>query len=199
MGIFPETSTTLLQKLAVQETGEDESSWERFFALYTPAITHFVALIDPHCEVEDAVQDIYVKLVEVVRQGRYDRAKSRFRTFLAMLIRRHLISLYRRERLRREAVTVPYELMEEDVGIPPEQARQFDLVWARAKHEAAVEHVLVKTAISEQSRAVYRALTEEGRSIAEVASAFGITENLVRQIQFRINKRIGVVEEELHD
>ena len=199
MGVFPDTSTTVLQKLAAQKTGEDESAWERFFALYTPAITRFVVLIDPRCEAEDVVQDIYMKLVEIVRQGRYDREKSRFRTFLAMLIRRHLISLYRKDRLRRDATNVPYELLEEDVGVPPEQAERFDLAWARAKHETAVEHVLAKTAISEQSRAVYRALTEEGRSIAEVASAFGITENLVRQIRFRINKRIEIVEEELHD
>jgi len=42
MSLFPPTSLTLLQKLAVEVTGGNEASWVRFFNLYTPAIRRFV-------------------------------------------------------------------------------------------------------------------------------------------------------------
>ena len=44
MSVFPETSATLLARLAAQATGEDEAAWARFFELYEPAIVQFVRL-----------------------------------------------------------------------------------------------------------------------------------------------------------
>ena len=41
MSLFPLTSLTLLQKLAVEKTGGNEASWVRFLNLYTPAIRRF--------------------------------------------------------------------------------------------------------------------------------------------------------------
>ena len=41
MSAFPETSVTLLAKLAAQVTGEDEANWVRFADLYVPAIRDF--------------------------------------------------------------------------------------------------------------------------------------------------------------
>ena len=84
-----------------------------------------------------------------------------------------------------------------EVCVKPDQGNALDLAWAAAKHAAAVEHVLTKTALSCQSRDVYSALSKDGRTISDVASAFGISENLVRQIKFRVEQRIGVVEAEM--
>ena len=66
MSAFPETSLTLLRKIAVQVTGERESAWVRFFGLYEPAIKRFVAYHDSAHDPDDVAQDIFLKLVNVV-------------------------------------------------------------------------------------------------------------------------------------
>ena len=38
---FQETSVTLLQRIAVEKTGEDQAAWARFFELYEPAMLKF--------------------------------------------------------------------------------------------------------------------------------------------------------------
>ena len=65
MSAFPVTSLTLLQKIAVQVTGEREAAWVRFFGLYEPAIKRFVAYHDSTHDPDDVVQDIFLKLVNV--------------------------------------------------------------------------------------------------------------------------------------
>lgn len=197
MSMFPETSLTLLQKLATAASGESEQAWVRFFALYTPVMRRFIEMNDRVHDPDDVIQDVYVKIVEIVREGKYDAKKARFRTFLAMLIRHQLITLYRRDQARHEGVQVRTDAIDGEVCVEPDQGNALDLAWAAAKHAAAVEHVLTKTALSSQSRDVYSALSKDGRTISDVASAFGISENLVRQIKFRVEQRIGVVEAEM--
>jgi len=200
VSVFPATSLTLIQRIAVDVTGGKEAAWARFFELYTPAMRRFIELNDSVHDPDDVIQDVYVKLVEILESRRYDADKSRFHTFLAMLIRHQLISLYRKERSRGAGMNVPLEECESAaLSIGASQADEIDLSWARAKHEAAVEHVLTKTALSVRTKAVYRALVMDGHSIEQTAQEFGIDQNLVRQIRFRVEKAIAVVEEEFAD
>lgn len=213
MSVFPPTSMTLLQKLAVEATGGNEASWVRFFGLYTPAMRRFIELNDHTHDPDDVIQDVYIKLVEILEKNQYDADKARFRTFLAMLIRRQLISLYRKDQARGGNATISLDAIQEpdesgraasaripaDLSIPATQADEIDLSWAKAKHEAAVEHVLTKTALSAQTKAVYRAYVLENRPADQVAAEFGIAENLVFQIKFRVDKAISVIEEEYAD
>ena len=59
--------------------------------------------------------------------------------------------------------------------------------------EMIVEHVLTKTAISEQSKRVYSAL-ERGQALREVAEAFGLSYAAVKQIKSRLDRAIAAVE-----
>lgn len=199
MSFFPQTSLTLLQKLAVEVTGGNEAAWVRFFALYTPAIRRFVEWNDKTHEPDDVIQDVYLKLVEILRTGTYQPDKARFRTFLATLIRRHLISLYRKDQARGGDRNFSLDELVEEPTVSPTQGDALDRQWAEAKHAAAVEHVLTKTAMSQRNKQVYRAHVLEGRSADEVAATFGITKNLVGQIKFRVEKAIAIIEEEFAD
>jgi len=98
VSFFPPTSLTLLQKLAVEVTGGNEASWVRFFNLYTPAIRRFVEWNDHVHDPDDVVQEVYLKFVEIIRSGKYDADKARFRTFLSLLIRRQLRFIVRTRR-----------------------------------------------------------------------------------------------------
>ena len=210
MSMFPPTSLTLLQKLSVEVTGGNEASWVRFFGLYTPAIRRFAEMSDSIHDPDDVVQEVYLKLVEVIRSGKYNPDKARFHTFLAMLIRHQLITMYRKDHARGGNSNVSLdEMMEADeygrdgvpspsaeLSVPATQGDELDLRWAQAKHEAAVVHVLTKVAMKPQSRQIYRAYVLEKRPIDEIAATFGVTPAIVYKVKNRINAMIEAVEME---
>ena len=194
MSLFPPTSLTLLQKLAVEVTGGNEASWVRFFNLYTPAIRRFVEWNDHVHDPDDVVQEVYLKLVEVIRSGKYNPDKARFRTFLALLIRRELITLYRQDQARHVADRCSIDDLTEELSVPSEQQDQVDLSWAKAKYEAAVEHVLTKVAMKQQSRQIYRAYVLENRPIDEVSAAFGVAPDIIYKVKNGVNEMLEAVE-----
>lgn len=196
MSIFPPTSFTLLQKLAVEVTGGNDAAWVRFFDLYTPAIRRFVEWNDHVHDPDDVVQEVYLKLVEIIRSGKYNPDKSRFRTFLALLIRRQLITLYRQDQARHVADRCSLDDLTEEPSVSSDQQDRIDLSWAKAKHEAAVEHVLTKVAMKAQSRDIYRAYVIENRPIDEVSATFGVSSDIIYKVKNRINKMIEAVEME---
>ena len=199
MSVFPTTSYTLIQKLAVEATGGNDAAWVRFFDLYTPAMKRFVQLIDHNHDPDDVVQEVYIHLVKILEERKYKAEKAQFRTFLKMLIRRQLIGIYRYERARGAGETVPMDELTDEPSVQPEQGAALDLAWDKARHEAAVEHVLTKTALSAKTKAVYREHVLEGKSAEEVCGEFGIDNNYLRQIKFRVEKAIAIVEAELAD
>ena len=197
MSAFPETSMTLLKKIAVQVTGERDAAWVRFFGLYEPAIKRFVAWHDSSHDPDDVVQDIFLKLVSVVQSGGYDSSKGSFRAFLATMIRRHLVSLYRKDQARGAGLHVDIDDVEPSVSV--DVAEQIDLKWRMARHQSAIEHALTKTAISAQSRDIYRAYVEEGRSLDDVAAQFGVTKAVIYKIKSRVEQMAAIIEEEFAD
>lgn len=196
MSLFPPTSLTLLHKLAVEVTGGNEAAWVRFFDLYTPAIRRFVEWNDHVHDPDDVVQEVYLKLVEIIRTGKYNPDKARFRTFLALLIRRQLITLYRQDQARHVADRCSIDDLTEELSVPSDQREKIDLDWAKAKHEAAVEHVLTKVAMKAQSRDIYRAYVIEERPVEDVAATFGVTPDIIYKVKNRVNKMIEAVEAE---
>ena len=196
MSLFPPTSLTLLHKLAVEVTGGNEASWVRFFDLYTPAIRRFVEWNDHVHDPDDVVQEVYLKLVEIIRAGKYNPDKARFRTFLALLIRRQLITLYRQDQARHVVDRCSIDDLTEELSVPSDQREKIDLDWAKAKHEAAVEHVLTKVAMKAQSRDIYRAYVIEERSVEDVAATFGVTPDIIYKVKNRVNQMIEAVEME---
>ena len=124
---------------------------------------------------------------------------ARFRNFLALLIRRQLITLYRQDEARHAAGRCSIDDLAEELSVPSEQQDQVDLSWAKAKHEAAVEHVLTKVAMKQQSREIYRAYVLEDRPIDEVSATFGVTPDIIYKVKNRVNNMIEAVEMEYAD
>ena len=78
--MFPETPQTLLKKIADLAQGDDAAIWLEFVELYTPPLRHFICSVNQSlsaADVEDAVQEVFVRLTEVLREGGIDRTKCR--------------------------------------------------------------------------------------------------------------------------
>ena len=145
---------------------------------------------------DDIVMTVFGKLVEVLRSGQFDQTKGSFHSYLATMIYNEVHMQYRKDEVRKSDAHVPLdEALAESLEAPPSE--EVDADWQRAVLQAAVEHVLNKTALSDRDRAVYRFYVQERHSIEETAEKFHLTRNLVSQIKTRIEKRIVAIGREM--
>ena len=202
MATFPDTPVALLVRLAEEKTGVcDQSGWTRLFELYAPAIRAFAEERGNVSDAEDVVQEVFWRLAEVLRAGKVKVGDDtgKFRRYLATLVRNELVSQWRRRQARAEGESVSID--DPDAGVEPSvgsvTAAVIDAKWRLARRKAAVEWALTKTALSAQSKAVYRAYVIEERPIGEVAAEFSIPRNSVSQIKTRVERMIAAIEAEL--
>lgn len=199
MSSFPTTSTTLLANLAERESGIDQVEWNRFFALYYPVMVEFARARGAGDDSEDVVQEVFADLVKVFQAGRYVRGKGQFKSYLATMLRNELISRFRRMQARSRIIDgwagAPRTPPAAPLPAPSVSSSADDMpAWNLARHRAAVEHVLTRTAISEQSRRIYRELLATGDNCAEVARRMNLPAATVRQVKSRVSRMIAAFE-----
>ena len=186
---------TLLRTLREARSGVDDVAWARFVDLYGPVVHHLVRLLSPgisDADTDDAVQDVFVKLVNILRSGAYDPAKGKFRTYLSTLVRRLLIDRYREAAARRRDRQVEIDAAEE-IAVEDDPGEWMDAKWRIACRMAAERRVLEESALAEQSREVWRLLSVEGLSVKDAARRLGIPSNTVSKTKRRIETRIAAV------
>lgn len=196
--MIPDTPQTLLRKIAEYAQGDDAAEWAKFAELYEPVIRLYVAQSGTvsAADADDIVQDIFIKLVNVLRNGEYKREKGRFRNYLASMVRRLLIDRHRREMTRPGRDGVPPSSADALPSPDPDPATIVDMRLALARHNAAVEHVLNRTMLEKRTVAAYREYAIDGQSAAEVAARHGMTVNNLRQLKHRLDRMIAAVEAE---
>ena len=192
---YPETSATLLRTLREARSGVDDVAWARFVDMYGPVVHHLVRLLSPgisDADTDEAVQDVFVKLVNILRSGAYDSAKGKFRTYLSTLVRRLLIDRYREAAARRRDRQVELDAAEQ-IGVDDDPGAWMDAKWRVACRMAAERRVMAESALSEQSRDVWRLLAREGLSVKEAAKRLGMPANTVSKVKCRVETLIDNV------
>lgn len=192
--MFPETPQTLLRKIADLAQGNDAAVWLEFVELYTPPLRHFIRSVNQTlsaADTEDAVQEVFVRLTEVLRTNGIDRTKGRFRDYLAAMTRRLLVDRYRAEQSRLAALNRAANPVRNRATLADgDPGALVDAAWQIAVRKAAIEHVLTGTAISEQSKLVYRAVVLDQRPLKEAAAEFGVTYAAAKQIKSRLDRAV---------
>jgi len=196
MSTFPQTSFSLIAKIKDLPPGEDGAAWARFWELYEPAMRAFAIFKGAGSDADDIVMTVFGKLVDFLRGGQYDPAKGRFHSYLATMIYNEVHMQHRKDTVRKVDAHVPMDenLAESLVALADDEV---DADWQRAVLQAAVEHVLAKTALSERDRAIYVFYVQERHTIEETAEKFRLTRNNVSQIKTRIEKRITAIGREM--
>ena len=191
---YPETSVTLLRTLREARSGVDDAAWARFVDMYGPVVHHLVRLLSPglsDADTDEAVQDVFVKLVDILRSGAYDPAKSKFRTYLSTLARRILIDRYR-EAARRKGREVGIEAAE-DVAFENDPGEWMDAKWRVACRMAAERRVMEESALSNETREAWTLLSFSQLPVKEVARRLGVPANTVSKIKRRMEARIAAM------
>ena len=199
MAVFPETPRSLIASLAEADSPEDNARWARFVELYEPAVREFIRLQDPDlaaADADDLVQETMTRLVPALRDGVFDPKRGKFRTYLAVIVKRLMIDRARARQVRPLATSEPLGEREPEAELPT-AAALLDMKWRLARHHAAVEFVFAKSALSQQSREVYLLSEVEGLKMKDVAARLNLAPNAVRRIASRVRKMIAAVEENL--
>ena len=196
MSTFPPTSVSLIAKIKDLPPGEDGAAWARFWELYAPAMRAFAVFKGGTANADDIVMSVFGKLVNVLRGGQFDPSKGSFHSYLAAMIYNEVHMQHRKDTVRMADAHVPLdETLVESLAAPSTGDIEAD--WRRAVLQAATDHVLTKTALSERDRDVYRFYVQERHTIEETAEKFRITRNLASQIKTRIEKRIAAIGREM--
>lgn len=199
--VFPRTPKSLLRKISELSAGKDDGAWERFVELYAPALRSFVLMVSTdvsEADADDVVQETFVRLVEVLREGGYDPSRARFRTYLSTVVRRLVIDLYRRRTVRREErLTVESLAAGRDQTADP--AVLIDAKWRLSCRRAAEERVLEHSALAPKSKELWRLVSERGMSVKDAAKALGMPANTASKTKRRIEAMITAVEAEFLD
>ncbi len=196
MSTFPPTSVSLIAKIKDLPPGEDGAAWARFWELYAPAMRAFAVFKGGTANADDIVMSVFGKLVDVLRSGQFDPSKGSFHSYLAAMIYNEVHMQHRKDEVRKSDAHVPLdETLVESLAAPSTGDVEAD--WRRAVLQAATDHVLTKTALSERDRDVYRFYVQERHTIEETAEKFRITRNLASQIKTRIEKRIAAIGREM--
>ena len=196
MSTFPVTSFTLIAKIKDLPPGEDVAAWARFWELYAPAMRAFAVFKGAGANADDVVMTVFGKLVNFLRGGQYDPSKGKFHSYLATMIYNEVHMQHRKDEVRMSDSHVPLdETLAETLAAP--SSRTDDSDWKKAVLQAAIDHVLTKTVLSDRDRAVYAFYVQEQHSIEETAAKFRLTRNNVSQIKTRIEKRIAAIGREM--
>lgn len=186
-----------MKKIADLADGDDAAVWLDFVELYTTPLRNFIRSVNQTlsvADVEDAVQDVFVRLTEVLRTNGIDRTKGRLRDYLAATTRRLLVDRYRAERSRLAALDRAANSVRNQMTLADgDPGTLVDAEWQVAVRKAAIEHVLTQTAVSEQSKRVYRAAVLEQRPMKDVAAEFGITYAAAKQIKSRLDRAVEAI------
>lgn len=193
--MIPETPQDLLKRIQELKNGDDATEWARFVELYEPVIRLYLADRGDigTADADDMVQEVFARLVDVIRSGGYRREKGRFRNYLAAMVRRLLIDRHRRETYRGAGRTVSSDDVDL-VSNSPDAAAIVDMRLKSARRAAAVEHVLTRTMVDARTASAFREYAIEERPAAEVAARHDLTLNALRQIKHRIGHMIAAVE-----
>ena len=192
MSTFPNTPTCLTRITAVA-AGEDEAAWKTLIETYQPAMRGFLLHHGAaEANVDDLVQEVFLKLVEILRSGTYDRRRGKFRAYLSTLLYHELIGSVRRSQARMEHRRVPIE--EDSAVVPADAPEAVERAWIAECHAAAVNHVLDNTALAETSKNVFQELERSGDTCEAVAKRMGLSAAAVRQIKSRVGRMVMALE-----
>ena len=185
----PETSTTLLRDLAASA---ENARWAEFVTRYRPMMEAYMRERFPSVEVDDAIAETLVALVDVFRSYRYDPEETgRFHNYLTGVLRHKALRLCKqaeRERSLRERVAEEPKMSSDD----PE-----DESYRKSLFDIAIRQFFDDESIAPRTKEIFRRTAIKGESPETVAKSFMMERHTVDQIKSRSIAKLRTIVETL--
>ena len=171
---------------AVADT-ENEASWNRFFDLYAGFIYSIARSkgLKPE-DADDIVQIVFTDLARTMPTFRYDRAKGKFRSYLAGLVSWRVMD---RLRSGKRDAELKADFMEEvrSAGVDGDDAFA-EREWQAAAMEEALRRI--KPDVRPEHYAAFVASMIEGQDTETVSKLYGISSDNLYQIRKRLTAKL---------
>lgn len=191
-GPVPDTTTTLLEKLAA--TGTPEVEWARFARLYDPVCRYYLAILRKGWTSlrrdwdDDIVQEAFLALVKALPGRKWDRSRGRFRDFLFGVVRNKALAFARREG-RMEKVSK--EAAEDVAALADDGAAEAERESLRRElWRMLLDRVFAAGRLSETSKEMFRRLVEEDIPVETLANEYGTTPNAIYRLKNRMTNKL---------
>lgn len=179
---------------------DNTAAWEQFDAIYRPMLVKFGLHLglDP-TDAEEAAQRTTVSFCRAFREGKYDKSKGRFRSWL-LGIARHEISDLRAERARQPLTPAQRSSINDLLAILSDQ-ESLSSAWDKEWRDHILSLCLqrAKQAFTQRDIHIFEMLTSEGMTAEQVAKAMDMKPDAVYQVKHRILKFMGEVKAELEN
>ena len=181
---MPTTSTTLLRDIA---SSANNARWGEFVERYRGMMIAYLRANFPAFDADDIVQETLMALSRIMPNYRYDpEATGHFHNYLTGILRNKAFrECEKRERdraIREEAAAFASE------GDAEHDARIAK--WQESVYEIAVRELLADDSIHQRSKQMFLRLAVEGVPPEEVASAYGVSRNVVDKVKSRMIARL---------
>lgn len=186
----PDTPRTLIRDLADPEA--KDAQWSRFVALYEPLVRVWLGLRGLRDNaLEEAAQDVLVRLVRALRNSPYDPSRARFRTYLACIVDSVARDRFRQDLLERRRRG---ELSGHDIVAIQDPApgidERLDIQFRFAAYEVALGVIRRDPALSAFQCAVFDACILGDETPTALAKRLGQRTNTVIQARRRLLARV---------
>jgi len=174
------TSRTLLDQVRRQ----DPAAWRRFVHLYGPTIYQWCrrAGLQPH-DAADVSQEVFQSVARHISRFRRDRAGDSFRGWLRTIAANGIRDHFRARRRRASEHAAIDDIPAPDPAtLDPRPGANDDLA------RRALE--LIQTEFETRTWRAFLACAVEGRTAAEAAAEFGMTQAAVHKAKYRVLHRL---------
>ena len=182
---FNNESTRSSVLRAVADT-ENEAAWNRFFDLYAGfvySVARSRGLND--ADADDVVQNVFADLARNLPTFRYDRAKGRFRSYLAGLVNWRVVD--KMKSAKREADLKASYKEEVESAVKGDAAFE-EREWQAAAMEEALRRM--KPDVRPEHYAAFVASVVEGQDTEAVMKLYGLSRDNLYQIRTRLTAKL---------
>ena len=193
---MPTTRASLIKRCQNQS---DEASWQEFYDCYSPVVRRYIQFLGvPANDVEDVVQEIFVRLWVSLGKMSYDRSRGRFRTWLRRVAHNMVVDHFRKRKNVREHSTKAEILQQVEAR---SHQTQFDLECAWRAFEFAAQQI--RSRCKQTTWDCYEQHGLHRRPAKLVAQELGVDEQIVfvnsSRVSARISRMCSHLKEELAD
>jgi RNA polymerase sigma factor (sigma-70 family) len=191
--MFPTTRRSIFIALGSGDASERARAFDSLVALYWKPLYKYLRVAwrrDPE-DAEDLTQSFFARVLEKDSLAAFDPAKARFRTFVRVLLDRHVTNEWRfAERLKRGGgdVHLDFQTAEAEIGrdgarvVTPEE--YFQREWVRSVLALAVDRLRNELAAANRTThfALFEAYDlEDGEKVSyrQLGERYGLTETTV--------------------
>ena len=182
------TRKTLIQRV---KRGDDEAAWEEFSSTYQPFLYSVIWCMNvPQDDIEELIQQLFVKLWKKLPEFDYDPKRAKFRTWLSRTTKNHVINYIHAQRRRAEKMDV---LARDNTlqHISKISIEDFDEINEREwkTHLASMALDNISELFSGKAIEVFR-LSLKGVEVSDIAARLDLKEASIYMLRKRVKDRL---------